>query len=61
MPEEIKRKIKFLQRYEVQDHRAGTDRAEQYKAGRIVYLPERSAAHFVSRGVAEYVESKTKP
>jgi hypothetical protein len=51
---EITRRIKFTRDYEVKDHRAGTARAEAYKAGAGKTLPERSAAHFVARGVADY-------
>lgn len=55
---EITRLIKFTRNYEVRDHRAGTSEAERYKPGQKERLPERSAAHFVARGVAEYCDRK---
>lgn len=55
---EIIRKIRFTRDYEVKDHSAGTAQAEKYKAGQTLKLAEASAAHFVSRGAAEYVETK---
>ena len=54
MPAEIKRRIRFVEDYEVKDHRAGTSEAERYKAGRRVTVADSSAAHFVARGVAVY-------
>lgn len=60
MPPEITRRVRFLRDYEVQDHAAGTERARRYKAGKTVELTERSAVHFINRGLAEPVESGTK-
>lgn len=61
MPEEIKRKVKFLRDYEVQDERAGTAEAEVYKRGKQVALGARSALHFVTRGIAEFVDGTDGP
>lgn len=55
MPEEITRRVKFDQDYEVRDHRAGTPEAEKYKRGKTVKMVASSAAHFVARGLAHYV------
>ncbi|NOX39766.1 MAG: hypothetical protein GXP05_04430 [Alphaproteobacteria bacterium] len=55
---EVKRKIKFNQRYEVKDHRAGTDKAIVYKKGQERTMNEASSAHFVARGVADYTDGK---
>lgn len=52
----VKRKIKFVKNHEVQDHRAGTKKATIYKKGSNRSMNERSAAHFVSRGAAVYVD-----
>ena len=54
---EITRKIKFVDDYEVDDARKGTDRAEKYKKDQVVpKMNQASAAHFVSRGLAEYAD-----
>ena len=49
-------KIKFVEDYEVQDEHAGGKDAEIYRKGAVRSMNETSAAHFVSRGRAVYVE-----
>lgn len=56
MSETNKVKIKFLTDYEVKDHRAGTKAAENYTKDKSYQLDERSAMHFVGRGLAVLVE-----
>ncbi|ATG47601.1 hypothetical protein CEW89_08440 [Celeribacter ethanolicus] len=53
-------KIKFVKHHEVQDEHAGTDKATVYEAGLTKAFEERSAQHFVTRGVAEYVSGSDK-
>lgn len=55
---DVTRKIKFLLQYEVKDHQAGTNSATIYKKGQVRRMNERSAAHFISRGVAVYTDEK---
>lgn len=50
-----KKIIKFTRDYVVQDERVGTDDEEAYKKGQRKSFEEGSAEHFVSRGVAEYM------
>lgn len=56
--EEKKVCIKFTQDYVVDDERKGTPEEESYKKGQRKFFVPRSAAHFVSRGAAEYVKKK---
>ena len=46
-------KIKFLMDRVVQDANAGTPRETRFRAGQIADLPEPSAHHWLTRGVAE--------
>lgn len=48
-------KVKFVDDYEVQD-----ENAETFKKGKVYSMSAASAAHFVSRGRAEYVVAKGK-
>ena len=51
-------KIKFVEDYEVQDEKAGTDEATKYKKGKVVSMNEAAAAHFVRGGRAVYYKGK---
>lgn len=49
------RKVKFLRDYVVDDGLIGTGDETRFKTGQVKSLPDRSAQHFISRGVAAEV------
>ena len=55
-----KRKIVFTEDKIVDDFRKGTADEEAYEKGQQVNMDERSAAHFVELGVAEFVTAKRR-
>src|SRR5688572_7652012 len=54
-------KIRFLQDRVVQDGLQGTAHETRFSAGQVVELAEASAAHWLSRGVAERVLEEVAP
>jgi hypothetical protein len=53
--------IRFLQTRVVRDAREGTTDEVRFAAGQVVDLPEASAEHWLSRGVAERVRVAEVP
>ncbi|MAQ82245.1 hypothetical protein [Psychromarinibacter halotolerans] len=44
--------VKFLRDHEVQDEHRGTDKATWFRKGARKSLEDRSAQHFIERGIA---------
>jgi len=53
-------KVKFLSDRVVQDSNAGTNKEVRFRAGDVVDLPDASANHWITRGVAEGHEPADK-
>lgn len=51
-----KKSVVFTQNYTVKDEHEGTAKETRFKSGQRKSLPEASALHFVSRGVAEFAD-----
>ena len=54
-------KIRFLVNAELQDEHRGTDKATRYKEGQVLEMSQRSALHWLNRGLVAVVEPEAEP